>query len=103
MSVRPVDFGMVQRLNEVSQIKQNENAKPGIDQTNMMNQFTKETASKSDQVGKKDDADNGQKKFDAKEKGDNSYSGSNPKNKESKEQIEGQVFVKGQKGFDMKI
>lgn len=104
MSVRPVDFGMLQRMNEVSQIKQNENAKPALDQTNMLNQFTKETILRTEQVVKKDDVDNEQKKFDAKEKGSNEYYETNSDEKKNKkDESEGRVFVKGQKGFDVKI
>ena len=104
MSVRPVDFATLQRMNEVSQIKQNEISKPMIDQVNIKNQFTKEINSKSEQVGKKDDLDNGQKKFDAKEKGSNNYFGSNASKHDGEEDTsEGRVFVKGQKGFDIKI
>lgn len=105
MSVRPVDFGMLQRMNEVSQIKQNEVSKPMIDQSNIQNQFVKQINSKTEQVGKKDDLDNAEKKFDAKEKGSNNYFGSDSKknNSDETEQEEGRVYIKGQKGFDIKI
>ena len=104
MSVRPIDFAMLQRMNEVSQIKQNEISKPMIDQINIKSQFTKETNAKSEEVVKKEDLENRQKKFDAKEKGSNHYFGSNPsKNSDKKDESEGRVFVKGQKGFDVKI
>ena len=104
MSVRPIDFAMLQRMNEVTQIKQNEISKPMIDQANINNQFNKETNSKSEQVGKKDDVEHEQKKFDAKEKGSNNYFGSNSSKKDDEEdETEGRVFVKGQKGFDIKI
>ena len=104
MSVRPVDFATLQRMNEVSQIKQNEISKPMIEQVNILNQFAKETKSKSEQVGKKDDLENGKEKFDAKEKGSNNYFGSNsPKKDNEEDESEGRVFVKGHKGFDIKI
>lgn len=104
MSVRPVDIGMVQRMNDVSQIKHNENSKPAIDQNNMLNSFNKEAMAKTEQVARKDSADNNQKKFDASEKGSNSYSG-NPSNKKdkSKDEPEGKVVVKGHEGFDVTI
>ena len=103
MSVRPIDFGMVQRMNDVSQIKQNENSKPLVDQANMQNQFTKETNAKSDQVTRKDKSDNGEKRFDAKEKGSNGYFGNGSAKKDGEEETEGQVFIKGQKGIDIQI
>ena len=104
MSVRPIDFAMLQRMNEVSQIKQNEISKPMIEQVNIMNQFTKEIHQKSEQVIKKDDLENGQKKFDAKEKGSNHYFGSeSSKNDNEEDETEGRVHIKGQKGFDIKI
>ena len=104
MSVRPIDFAMLQRMNEVTQIKQNEISKPRIDQVNILNQFTKETNSKSEQVVKKDDLEKEQKKFDAKDKGSNHYFGNNPsKSNNEEDESEGRVFVKNQKGFDIKI
>jgi len=104
MSVRPVDFAMLQRMNEVAQIKHNEISKPMIDQVNINNQFTKEIFSKSEQVNKKDDLEKEQKKFDAKEKGSNHYFGSSSsKNNNEEDKSEGRVFVKGPKGFDIKI
>jgi len=103
MSVRPIDFAMLQRMNEVSQIKQNEISKPMIEQVNIKNQFTKETNSKSEQVGKKDDVENEQKKFDAKEKGSNHYFGGDSSKNDKEDESEGRVSVKGPKGFDIKI
>ena len=104
MSVRPVDIGMVQRMNDVSQIKHNENSKPAIDQNNMLNSFNKETMAKAEQVVKKDSTDNNQKKFDASEKGSNNYNGNSSKNKDKdKEEVEGKVVVKGHEGFDVTI
>ena len=104
MSVRPIDFAMLQRMNEVSQIKQNEISKPMIDQINIKSQFTKETNAKSEEVVKKEDLENRQKKFDAKEKGNNNYFGSeSSKNDNEEDESEGRVHIKGQKGFDIKI
>lgn len=105
MSVRPVDFGILQRMNEVAQIKQNEITKPLVEQVNLHNQFTKEIYSKSEHVQKKDNLENNNdKKFDAKDKGSNSYFKSNSNTKEKKEEVtDGKVIIKNQKGFDITV
>ena len=90
MTVRPVHLnGMIQNTQDVSAIRHQENQKPAIEQH------------------KKDNADNEQKKFDAKEKGSNEYRDQRGKNKkEKKENLpDGSVKVKMTMsgGFDIKI
>lgn len=104
MMVRPSEFGMIQQINEVSQVKQNEMAKPGVEQQNLSNLIQKNVETKAEQVQQKDNADNGKKKFDAKDKSDNEYQKEQGK-KEKKKSSDGRVFIKGQGSveFDMKI
>ena len=43
MSIRPVEFnGMIQRTQDVSTLKQNEDNKPFMEQQNIQTQFSKE-------------------------------------------------------------
>ena len=76
MAISPVLFnGSVSRMQDVTQIKQNEDMKGMVDQTNFQNTFHKQIDHKLNQVHHSDNAENRQKKFDAKDKGDNEYSG----------------------------
>lgn len=73
MSIRPVDIIAMQRMADVSQVKQQEDAKPMTDQANFQNQLVKEIQQASEQVVKRENADNETGKYDAKEKGKNEY------------------------------
>jgi hypothetical protein len=75
MAIRPVDIVTMQRMGDVSQLKQQEDSKPVTDQVNFQNQMTKETEKTSTQVVQKSDINNDQQKYDAKEKGKNEYHG----------------------------
>lgn len=103
MSIRPVDFnGMIQRTQDVSTLKQNEDNKPFLEQQNIQTQFSKETVHHMKQVTHADDAGNQQKRYDAKEKGSNEYVGQQKKKKEKKK--DGKVIEKSaSSGFDIKI
>lgn len=104
MSIRPVDFnGMIQRTQDVSTLKQNEDNKPVLQQQNIQAQFSKETIRHMQQVTHAEDAENHQKRYDAKEKGSNEYK--NHKNQKKKEKKkDGKVIEKAiSNGFDIKI
>ena len=88
MAVRPVDIVSMQRMADVSQIKQNENNKPMNDQVNFQNQLAKEVQQTSEQVVRKADIENQNQKYDAKEKGKNEY------------QHDGKVKVKKKDGHE---
>lgn len=101
MVVRPgVLHGTIQRNAEVGQIKQNEDSKSFIDQSNIHVSEKKTNELKHETVVKQENADKKQDKYDAKEKGNNEYQGNN---KKRKRQEEGKVTLKGSKGFDVKI
>lgn len=101
MSVRPVDIMMVQQMNEVSQIKHNETAKPAMQQFNISQQVQKDVENRAEQVTQKSDIDNREKKFDAKEKSDNEYQ----KKQNNKKNKDGKVTLKNKSdsNFDMKV
>lgn len=101
MSVRPVDLMMVQQMNEVSQIKHSETSKPMAQQVNISAQVQKEVDNKSEQVTQKSDVDNGNRKFDAKDKSDNEYHSQ----QSSRQKKDGKVTIKNKSefNFDVKV
>ena len=105
MAIRPVEFsGIVQRTQDVSALKQNEDNKPMLQQQNVQTQFAKETIHHMHQVNHANDSDNPKKKFDAREKGSNEYEDRRTKKKKKKDDNSGKVNAKPLKGgFDMKI
>lgn len=103
MAISPLMFnGSVTRMQDVTQIKHNEDIKGAVDQANFQNTFHKQIDSKMTQVHQSDNTENRQKKFDSKEKGDNEYSGDGGK-KRKHDDKEGRVIAKTQGGFDMKV
>lgn len=105
MAISPLLFNAsVSRMQDVSMIKHNEDAKGMVDQTNFQNTFHKEIDSRVNQVHQSDDAESRREKHDAKEKGKNQYSGDGGKNRnKDKQPGDGRVVVKSQGGFDMKV
>lgn len=106
MSIRPIDFnGMVQRTQDVSTVKQNEDNRPNLQQQVLSTQIQKDTDQNLHQVNQSEDAQNYQKKYDAKEKGSNEYQ-QNRREKEKKEEKQsGRVILKSPYGggFDISI
>ena len=104
MAISPILFnGSVTRMQDVTQIKQNEDMKGMVDQTNFQNTFHKQIDQKLNQVHQSDNAENRQKKFDAKDKGDNEYSGDGGKKRQQNKSADGKVVAKIRSGFDMKV
>lgn len=101
--ISPIEFsGIVQRANDISAMKQNEDSKPMLDQNHISQTMHKHTEHLTQEVAKKDNADGRKEKFDAKEKGRNSYS--RPGQQNRKKQAEDKVVVKNaNRGFDIKI
>lgn len=107
MAIRPVEFsGIVQRSQDMSTLKQNEDNKPMLQQQNVQTQFAKDTVHHMHQVNHANDSDNPEKKFDAREKGSNEYEDHRTRKKKKKEDNDnsGKVNAKASaRGFDMKI
>lgn len=100
--IKPVVFnGMVQRTNDISTMKQNEDNKPVHDQGNFQQTVHKQTEHTTHEVAKKDNADRNQEKFDAKEKGKGEYSRQNQKRKQKKP--EDKIVKKSSGGFDISV
>jgi hypothetical protein len=96
--------GQVTRAQDFTTIKQNEDNKGMVDQTNFQRQFDQSVDNRLRQVNQGDRAENEGKRFDAKEKGSGSYEGDGGRGrkKEEKEQ-DGKVLIKGRSSFDIKI
>ena len=109
MTVRPVHLnGMIQNTQDVSTIRHQENQRPALEQQNIQMREQQKEQSQAQDVHKKDDADNSQKKYDAKEKGSNEYENLHKKKKKRAKQEnlpDGSVKIKMTMsgGFDIKI
>lgn len=102
--IRPVELsGMVQRTNDISTMKHQEDAKPMVDQSNIQHTVHKHTEHIMQEVADKDNADREQTGYDAKEKGRNTYSRPQGKREKQHRQPEDKVVRKEQHGFDIKI
>lgn len=104
MAIGPIELqGTIARVQDYSTIKQNEDHKGMIDQSNFQNQLTKEIKERPHQVNHSDNADFHERKFDAREKGNNQYSGDGGKGRKQRKDEDGKVVVKGRSSFDVKI
>lgn len=104
MSIRPVDFnGMLQRTDDISHIKQNEDAKPLFDQQNIQVQVDKRQDELSHVVQDSTESEHLKNDLDAKDEGRGAYSGSKNKKKEKQKEADGKIIKKSSGGFDVKI
>lgn len=107
MSIGPVYMnGMIQRTQDLGNIKQQEDNKPMVQQHNIEVQQKKQEDHLLHQVQQSQEKENEGYRYDAKEKGSNSYEGNPKKKKEQKKEqkSDGKVLVKSQMGsFDVKI
>ena len=102
MAIAPIDISMMQRMNDVAQIKQNELTRPDVQQNVITHEVQKEVNIRSEHVVKKDDANKSDTEHDAREKGKNEYFFTGNKNKKKSEE-NGKVTIKGNNSFDIKI
>lgn len=105
MIVRPVVLqGTVQNSQNMTNIKHGEDIKPYVEQANIAVTSQKEVQKKLENVIRKNDVDNGNEKFDAKEKGKNEYYTVKVKKKKKDESVlDEKVILKTSGSFDMKI
>ena len=96
MSIRPVDFnGMIQRTQDVSTLKQNEDNRPVVEQQTIFSQEMKKVEQNLHQVVHAREKENAGYRYDAKEE---------QKKKDKKQQKADNVYLKGQtSGFDIKV
>ena len=103
MVIKPVEFAMIQQQNNVAKSQYNAENRPMAEQQTITQQVQKDINVHSQQVNKKDNADNETGKYDAKDKSNNEYSSEGDSRKKKKS--DGKVFIKGQGSadFDVKI
>lgn len=106
MSISRIELqGTITRAQDYTAIKHNEDNKGMIDQSNFQNQFHKVVDNKLTQVHHGENAENMNKRFDAKDKGNGQYAGDGgrQRKRESEQDADGKVLIKNMGGFDMKI
>ena len=86
MTIRPVVLnGMIQRTQDIGNIKQQEDNKPVVQQQNISIQHEKKEDQLAHKVQQADQKENQGYRYDAKEKGNNQYEGEKGKRKKPKE------------------
>lgn len=105
MTISRVELqGQVARAQDFTTIKHNEDNKVNVDQTNIQRQFDQNVDIKLRQVNQKEQTQNQEKRFDAKEKGNGTYAGDGGKRRKKEEkEKDGTVMLKSRGGFDIKI
>lgn len=101
MAINPINIATLARTQDFSTIKHQEDTRAAMTQIAMNAQEDKDARMRSGQVIKKEEAGWHQKKFDAREKGDNEYSGDGGKKRQEKQVS--RVLKKEREGFDIKI
>lgn len=103
MPIGPIELnGVISRVQDIGTMKQNEDNKPLVDQSNIQTHFNKEVDQHQKKVRNADDTENYQKKYDAKEKGNGSYF-SNKQNKKDKKEHGHDKKQEERHGFDISI
>lgn len=102
--INPVELtGMIQRTQDISAIKQNEDVKPQFEHVNIQDRTEQQAILNHEQVVEKDNADREKNNFDAKEKGNGVYYDINKKKRKKYNQHEedGKVVKKSKNVFDV--
>lgn len=103
MAMGAIELGTIARSQDYTTIKQNEDNKNVDQQSILIQDRQKEDNQKTKQVNQSDDTQWQQKKFDAREKGSNSYEGDGGSKRKKEKEPDGKVILKGRGGFDIKI
>lgn len=100
--LNPIEFsGVVQRTQDISTMKQNENVRPQVEHVTIQQKEAQKAMLRQENVHKKDNADREQNNFDAKEKGNGMYYESQQKKRQKKG--EGSVKKLTNTSFDIKV
>ncbi len=105
MAIGPIEYnGLIGRIQDVSTIKHNEDAKSVLDQSHLHAKFDQKLEQNLNKVKQSDSSELSEQKFDAKEKGNNQYFDNREKsNKQNKQKPDGEVKIKSSGSFDVKI
>ena len=108
MIVRPMEFGMIQQQNTVSQVRHNEDVRPMVEQQTTAVQLQKDIHTRAEQVNHKEDPNNRQKKTPQNKnsagalKSDNEYQ-SGHKERKNQTSEDGKVFIKDLEDIDFDV
>ncbi len=104
MAIGPIELnGVISRTQDYATVKHNEDNKGLFHQQAFQSEFKKAIDQKHSQVTQGDDIRKEERKFDAREKGGNEYTGDGGRNRKKKENPKGKDIVKGSSSFDIKI
>ncbi|MBD5449404.1 MAG: hypothetical protein HDR28_04465 [Lachnospiraceae bacterium] len=97
--------GQITRAQDFTSIKHNEDSKGMVEQANFGQQMTKQVEKQVNRVNKGDQPEYHERKFDAKDKGDNEYHGDGGKNKKKKtvKDPDGKVLMKRADHIDFSV
>lgn len=102
MAFGSIEIVTLTRTQDYTTIKHNEDNKGLVNQATIGQQIQKNTEQKIREVHSSDNTEWHNKKFDARDKGSNEYSGDGGKKRGGNKAKE-QVVIKGHQSFDMKI
>ena len=102
MAFGSIELTTISRAQDYTTIKHNEDNKVNVDQAYFSQQFQKTTEQNMRGVHQSDDTQWHENRPDAKEKGNNKYSGDGGRNRK-KQNAQERVVAKKTGGFDMKI
>ena len=103
MVIKPIEFAMIQQQNNVSKSQYNIETRPMAEQQAITQQVEKNAEHNSQQVNKKDNADNENAHYDAKDKSNNEYSNDREHSRKKKDDGRGIIKGQGSADFDVKI
>lgn len=105
MAINPLLIsGTIQRMDDMSMIKQQQDVRPVIEQQNAQNQVEKRVQQMQHQVINPEDTNKTDTRADAREKGKNEYFSRKKSGKKKSESTEDRVIKKEfSRGFDMKV
>ncbi len=99
--------GQITRAHDMTTYKHHEDTKGMVEQSNVGVQFAKHVEAQLTKVNRGEQTEYQNKKFDAKEKGSNEYSGDGGRRKkkenEKEKETDGKVILKGIGNFDISL
>ena len=108
MGLSPIEIsGAMSRVTDFAVLKQQDDQKAVVNQLNYTGTVEKQAEDRSNTVERGNNADNNQKKFDARDKGSNEYAGDGGRQKQGKNESVGDGLVRpkglNQSSFDIRI
>ncbi len=97
--------GQITRAQDFTTIKHHEDTRGMVEQANVSEQFSKVIENQMTKVYRGEKSEYQNKKFDAKEKGSNEYTGDGGRRgkKKEKQEADGKVLLKGIGNFDVSM